>query len=191
MLVSSFCSTFFLFPDLSSSFFPQSPDSGGQDFANYIVEATSTIRYPSLSSYHTQSQVCGSFFLYLYFDMKSPVTDSIYRLIFNRTLFHTISVQFYTFYKLYCHLYLKNQNRFNVVSVNIKIIFIEIAKFILKLGKAKELDYMKSSQAERERQIPYDITYIWNLKYGTSVPLYKTETDSETQTYGCQGRRKT
>ena len=31
---------------------------------------------------------------------------------------------------------------------------------------------------KRERQIPYDITYVWNLKYGTNEPNYKTETDS-------------
>jgi len=33
---------------------------------------------------------------------------------------------------------------------------------------------------EREIQIPYDITYMWNLKYGTKEPIYKTETDSQT-----------
>ena len=27
-------------------------------------------------------------------------------------------------------------------------------------------------------QIPYDITYVWNLKYGTKEPIYETETDS-------------
>ena len=34
---------------------------------------------------------------------------------------------------------------------------------------------------ERERQIPYDITYMWNLKGGTNEPIYRTETDSQTQ----------
>ena len=33
--------------------------------------------------------------------------------------------------------------------------------------------------SERERQIPYDITYMRNLKYGTDEPIYKTETDSD------------
>ena len=33
----------------------------------------------------------------------------------------------------------------------------------------------------RKRQIPYDITYTWNLKYGTNEPIYKTQTDSQTQ----------
>ena len=40
--------------------------------------------------------------------------------------------------------------------------------------------HTKWSKSERERQIPYDITYMWNLKYGTDEPIYKTETDSQT-----------
>ena len=32
----------------------------------------------------------------------------------------------------------------------------------------------------RERQIPYDITYMWNLKNDTSEHIYETETDSQT-----------
>ena len=35
--------------------------------------------------------------------------------------------------------------------------------------------YTKWSKSERERQIPYDITYMWNLKYGTNEPIYKAE----------------
>ena len=35
--------------------------------------------------------------------------------------------------------------------------------------------------AERERQIPYDITYMWNLKYDTNEHIYETETDSQIQ----------
>ena len=35
------------------------------------------------------------------------------------------------------------------------------------------------TKSEGERQIPYDITYMWNLKYGTNDPIYKTETDSD------------
>ena len=27
----------------------------------------------------------------------------------------------------------------------------------------------------------YDITYMWNLKYNTNEPIYKTETDSQIQ----------
>ena len=40
--------------------------------------------------------------------------------------------------------------------------------------------HTKQSKSERERQIPYDITYMWNLKYDTNEPTYKTETDSQT-----------
>ena len=29
--------------------------------------------------------------------------------------------------------------------------------------------------------MPYDITYMRNLKYGTNEPIYKTETDSWTR----------
>ena len=32
------------------------------------------------------------------------------------------------------------------------------------------------NKSERERQIPYNITYIWKLKYGTNEPTFKTET---------------
>ena len=40
--------------------------------------------------------------------------------------------------------------------------------------------HTKLGKSERERQMPYDITYMWNLKYGTNEPIYKTETDSQT-----------
>ena len=41
-------------------------------------------------------------------------------------------------------------------------------------------DYqIKLNKSERERQISYDITYMWNLKYGTNELIY--ETDPETQ----------
>ena len=30
----------------------------------------------------------------------------------------------------------------------------------------------------REREILYDITYLWNLKNSTNEHIYKTETDS-------------
>ena len=42
-------------------------------------------------------------------------------------------------------------------------------------------DHTKWSKSDRERQIPYDITYMWNPKYDTSEHIYKTETDSQTQ----------
>ena len=33
-------------------------------------------------------------------------------------------------------------------------------------------------KSEKERQIPYDITYMWYVNYGTNAPIYKTEIDS-------------
>ena len=41
--------------------------------------------------------------------------------------------------------------------------------------------HAKRSKSERERQIPYEIIYIWNLKYGTNELIYKTETDAQTR----------
>ena len=37
-----------------------------------------------------------------------------------------------------------------------------------------------SEVSQTERQIPYDIPYMWNLKYDTNELIYKTETDSQT-----------
>ena len=37
-----------------------------------------------------------------------------------------------------------------------------------------------SEMSDRERQISYDITYMWNLKTVTYELIYKTETDSQT-----------
>ena len=33
-------------------------------------------------------------------------------------------------------------------------------------------DQTKWSQSEKERQIPHDITYEWNLNYGTNKPIW-------------------
>ena len=35
------------------------------------------------------------------------------------------------------------------------------------------------SQKEKDK-IPYDITYMWDLKYDTNELIYETETDSQT-----------
>ena len=40
--------------------------------------------------------------------------------------------------------------------------------------------HTKWSKSERERQTPYDITYVWNLKYDTTELTFKTETASQT-----------
>ena len=43
-----------------------------------------------------------------------------------------------------------------------------------------DLEIIILSKVGKERQIPYDITYMWNLKYDTNELIYKTETDSQT-----------
>ena len=50
-----------------------------------------------------------------------------------------------------------------------------------RLGRSPaKTEIIIQSQSERERQIPYDITYMCNLKYDTNEPIYETETDSQT-----------
>ena len=38
--------------------------------------------------------------------------------------------------------------------------------------------HTKWSKSDRERQISYDINYIWNLKNDTNELMHNTETDS-------------
>ena len=33
-------------------------------------------------------------------------------------------------------------------------------------------------KSERERQMPYDIIYMWKLKYDTNEPIYETDTEN-------------
>ena len=40
--------------------------------------------------------------------------------------------------------------------------------------------FTKWNKPNRERQKPYDITYMWSLKYDTNELIYKAETDSQT-----------
>ena len=40
--------------------------------------------------------------------------------------------------------------------------------------------HTKWNKPERKRQIPYDITYMQNLKCDKNELIYKTETDSQT-----------
>ena len=42
-----------------------------------------------------------------------------------------------------------------------------------------EIIILSEIKSERERQIPYNITYMWNLKYDTNELIY--ETDSQTE----------
>ena len=48
-------------------------------------------------------------------------------------------------------------------------------------------DYHTKVKSERERQIPYDIIYMWNLKCDINELIYKKENRHREQTCGCQG----
>ena len=52
-----------------------------------------------------------------------------------------------------------------------------------------QLEIIMPSVSERERQIPYDITYIQNRKYDTNELVYEREANYEhrEQTCSCQG----
>ena len=43
-----------------------------------------------------------------------------------------------------------------------------------------EIIILDEVSQKRERQILYDITYMWNLTCGTNEPVYETETGSQT-----------
>ena len=38
-----------------------------------------------------------------------------------------------------------------------------------------------SEVSQKEKEIPYDITYMWNLKYDTNQYIYETKIDSQSQ----------
>ena len=44
--------------------------------------------------------------------------------------------------------------------------------------------HTKQSKLERERQIPYDITYMWDLKCNTNKCIHETESDPQIQVRG-------
>ena len=39
--------------------------------------------------------------------------------------------------------------------------------------------------SQKEKAVPYDITYMWNPKYSTNEPTYKQKQTHIKQTYGC------
>ena len=43
------------------------------------------------------------------------------------------------------------------------------------------------SESERERPISHDITYIWNVIYGTNEPFHRKETHGLGEQTCCQG----
>ena len=45
------------------------------------------------------------------------------------------------------------------------------------------------NKSERERQILYDITYTWNLKYDTNDLIYETDRESRLLVVKAEGGR--
>ena len=56
----------------------------------------------------------------------------------------------------------------------------EWTKAICSCMDATRNYHTKWSKPERERHVPYDMTYMWNLKYDTNEPIFKKETESQT-----------
>jgi len=50
-----------------------------------------------------------------------------------------------------------------------------------------EIIILTEVESEREGKTPYDITYMWNLKYGTNEPSTKQKQTHREQTCGCRG----
>ena len=50
--------------------------------------------------------------------------------------------------------------------------------------------HTKWSKSERERQIQYDSTYMWDLKYDTNEHMQETETDVEIRPEVAKGEKR-
>ena len=50
--------------------------------------------------------------------------------------------------------------------------------------------YSKLGKSERENQTPYDITYMWNLKYNTSELIHEPYTQTENRLAVAKGVQK-
>ena len=53
----------------------------------------------------------------------------------------------------------------------------EIAQLQLVLDSSGR----SKSKSERGGQIPHNVSFVWNLNYGTNEPIYETETDPQTR----------
>ena len=65
---------------------------------------------------------------------------------------------------------------------DVACVYIYIMKYYLAIKKHERIPFAATwMQLEivipsEVRKTPYEITYIWNLKYGVNEPTYKTET---------------
>ena len=56
---------------------------------------------------------------------------------------------------------------------------IKRTKYLLSNTDTTRDYHTEWSKSEKEGQMPYNITYMSNLRYGTNEPINKTETDSQ------------
>ena len=75
---------------------------------------------------------------------------------------------------IYIHIHTHTIEYYSAIKKN------EIMPFAAMYMDGPRDYHTKCSKSERERQIPYDITYMWNLKYDTNELIYETERDSQT-----------
>ena len=73
---------------------------------------------------------------------------------------------------------------YRYIYIYIKEYYSAIKKNELKPFAATQMDLeiimLNEVKSERERQIPYGITYMWDLKFKTNEHICETETDSQT-----------
>ena len=89
---------------------------------------------------------------------KYPLTDEWFKKMW------CVCVCVYIYIYIYIYISVTGREQNNAICINMD-------------GTRDSHTKMKS---ERERQIPYDITYMCNLKCGTNEPIYRAETDSQT-----------
>ena len=82
---------------------------------------------------------------------------------------------------MYVHTHTHTMEHYSAIKKN------EIMPFAKILMKRQRF-HIKCSKSDRKRQISFDITYMWDLKYDTSKLINETKADSQTQekTYGQQ-----
>ena len=98
----------------------------------------------------------------------------------------------YTQLHIYIHIYVHTYIHIHIYTYIYTYTHIYIYICGILLSHTKELNnviygnmggprdyHTKRNKSERERHIPCDISYMWNLKYTTNEHIYKTEMDIE------------
>ena len=81
---------------------------------------------------------------------------------------------FWTIFLYYCE-------RKNVLNSSIIRELCILSEYVVLKNLSLEILFinLNSRVISNERQIPYDVTYGWNLKYSTNEPIDETKTDSQ------------